>query len=322
MRRYRYSAAVLVSAALLWLGYPPPALADTPTPELVREAMNFTAANAAFTAYHEAAHAMIAVLDLPVVGREEDAADMLAATLMIPTDGGDEQRDQQIIDAIDGFYLTDGLAGETPGEEDYMDTHGLDSQRYYQLACLLYGSDPDGFYDYATEAGLTEDRMGSCPEEYQRANQSWSRLLAPYKPQNGAAQSFVLKWDRAALRSVWNRGVQQSKALDKVVADLNQRVALPRPIVMTVAPCEDDPNAWWDPETQAITICSQLIELFGEAVSEDIASREGGAEDEQTSAPSKGGKGKGDDYADDSGKGNHGGKGGKNGAPPALTVYK
>lgn len=288
MRRPLVSLASALLMAPFLVAPSAPAVALTSDQQ--QEAINFTAANAAFFAYHEAAHALIATLNLPVIGREEDAADMLAASIMIPAEGGDDTRDQKIMDAIDGFALVDGLAGESPGEEDYMDEHGLDAQRYYQMACLLYGSDPDGFAEYAEAIGLTEDRLSSCPDEYKRATQSWQRLLAPYQPKGGASNAFNLAWDPQVRGQRWTQAVRQARALEQVVADLNNRVFLPKPITMTVTACGDEVNAWWDPESQSITICAELIELFGNAVEEDILAQGDDANDSRDDSSSNTGK--------------------------------
>lgn len=59
------------------------------------------------------------------------------------------------------------------------------------------------------------------------------------------------------------------QALEQVIANLNQRVALPWDIVISFEDCED-PDAFYDPETRKLTLCYQLIDeyydLFGRRI--------------------------------------------------------
>ena len=49
------------------------------TPEQIRDSAEFVTGNVLFVLAHEASHAMISEFAIPVVGREEDAADSLAS---------------------------------------------------------------------------------------------------------------------------------------------------------------------------------------------------------------------------------------------------
>ncbi|MEK9752119.1 MAG: DUF4344 domain-containing metallopeptidase, partial [Rhodospirillaceae bacterium] len=83
-----------------WLAYAPGAFSLTP--EERHQSRTFVTGNVVFTLLHEAGHALIHMLDLPTLGREEDAADNLAALRMIgdPAKGGNEDF---IFAAADGW---------------------------------------------------------------------------------------------------------------------------------------------------------------------------------------------------------------------------
>jgi hypothetical protein len=51
------------------------------------DAASFVEGNLYFLGYHELGHALVSELDLPVVGREEDAVDRLAIWMMTPEEG-------------------------------------------------------------------------------------------------------------------------------------------------------------------------------------------------------------------------------------------
>lgn len=125
-----------------------------------------------FTVFHEVGHALVDVLEIPFTGREEDAADSLAAWWLIDGDDGEES-------AISGalsFYTDPQEAGELE-ESDFADEHSLSQQRYYTLTCLVYGSDTEKYANLLEEEWLTEARADQCPAEFERLTSTWYTLL-------------------------------------------------------------------------------------------------------------------------------------------------
>jgi hypothetical protein len=130
-----------------------------------------------FTLYHEVGHALIHVLDLPVTGREEDAADQLATFVLLD---GTEEGEAAALDGAQSFLLEHEREGWTPEESPFWDEHSLDPQRFYNILCWVYGHDP-AQYAYLVEEGfLPPERAERCGEEYIRLERSWSSLLSPY----------------------------------------------------------------------------------------------------------------------------------------------
>ena len=82
--------------------------------------------------FHELAHALVYNYDLPIVGREEDAADALATILVIELF---EQGQEIVLSAADLFELERDEI-ETFEEADFWDEHSLDAQRSYSALCL------------------------------------------------------------------------------------------------------------------------------------------------------------------------------------------
>jgi len=129
-----------------------------------------------FTFYHELGHALIDVYDLPITGREEDAVDQLATVMLLETWEGEES-ELAILSSAEWFDLD---AQENEDGPDMADEHSLDEQRYYNLVCWIYGSDPDYFSDVAADWELPAGRAAQCPSEYARMSGSWNRLLGPH----------------------------------------------------------------------------------------------------------------------------------------------
>jgi hypothetical protein len=128
------------------------------------------------TLFHELAHALIAMYDLPVLGKEEDAADSLAVVLLIEYF---ENGAETAISAADLFGLEseDRDVLENP---DFWDTHSLDLQRYYATMCQVYGSDPETYASLPRETELDEERADRCIDEYANLYRSWFKLLKPH----------------------------------------------------------------------------------------------------------------------------------------------
>jgi hypothetical protein len=128
-----------------------------------------------FVFYHELGHALIDVLELPVTGREEDAVDQLATVVLLETWEG-EDSELALLSSAEWF----GISSED-AELDMADEHALDEQRYYNLLCWTFGSDPDYFSDLTSDDwGLPEERAVRCPEEYAQMSAAWETLLAPH----------------------------------------------------------------------------------------------------------------------------------------------
>src|SRR5262245_38056277 len=99
---------------------------------------------------HEMGRAMFDVLGVPVMGREEDAADNFATYLMLRF--GDEESRALIIGAaysynkyVQGSQVTVPLAA-------FSDAHSAPAQRFYNLLCTAYGSDPTRYGDFVEKA--------------------------------------------------------------------------------------------------------------------------------------------------------------------------
>jgi hypothetical protein len=153
-----------------------------------------------FVLHHELGHALVDLLNLPVTGKEEDAVDQLAAVVLLRSDD-----DANTASVLDGAYthllmadrkaaaqakLTDAQRRYLAENPPTADEHSLDEQRFYDITCMVYGSDPKTFAELVTEGALPRERAARCVGEWKRISSSWGRLLAPYVP--GAATGAVI----------------------------------------------------------------------------------------------------------------------------------
>ncbi len=137
-----------------------------------------------FSFYHETGHGLIHLLDLPAVGREEDSVDQLATLILIAA--GDDGVSMALSGAY-WFQMQQAASTETP----FSDEHSFDGQRFYNIMCLIYGSDPEKYAGFVAAGTLPQGRAERCPEEYARIRKGWEKLLEPYLT-NGAAQNIDL----------------------------------------------------------------------------------------------------------------------------------
>ena len=142
--------------------------------------LRYTRANVRFIVLHETGHALVHLLDLPVTGRQEDAVDQLAAILMLRFAGLDETPDE-VIDHL--RMAANWMLSDSTGAYDlaaYADEHALGEQRYFNLQCLIYGTDPEGFAGMVGAGDLTAGRAGGCARETRLVTRAWLRLLLPH----------------------------------------------------------------------------------------------------------------------------------------------
>jgi hypothetical protein len=129
----------------------------------------------AYSIYHEIGHALIDILELPAVGREEDAVDQLAALVML---GNGDPVWKEALDGVLGYHIIRGSNEVAMGELPFWDEHSLSLQRAYDLACIAYGHEPNHFSPYL--AFLPQERAQGCAAEYERIKGAWDALLEPH----------------------------------------------------------------------------------------------------------------------------------------------
>jgi hypothetical protein len=139
---------------------------------------------------HEIAHALFHLLDLPILGREEDAADQIAAYMMLQLDRDMARR---TVAAVARMYRREA-SSQTVAQEDLADVHGLSGQRLYNLLCMAYGDDPELFADAVAIGRLPKERAEGCIDEYLQVEHAFNQLIRPH-----IDQAVKRKLDRARL---------------------------------------------------------------------------------------------------------------------------
>lgn len=209
----------------------------------------FVTSNLIAVFYHELGHALIDVLLLPVLGREEDAADTLSA-LFLDAMWEEEAATALAHDTALAFRFFAEESEREGWDATYWGEHSLDMQRYYNLVCLFYGANPDLREDTATELDLPEERKELCPEEFTLAADSWGTMLADMPPQDSGP----------GLRLVVPEGRDDYTAIiAEEVKAVNAEYGLPSWIDVTVEVC-GEANAYYDPRAKRIVMCLEYAD--------------------------------------------------------------
>jgi len=206
------------------------------------------------TFYHELGHALIDELGLPVLGREEDAADSLSVILM------DDIWQEE---AAAGILASDALSYELMAREQaaggldafFADEHSLSIQRYFNVVCLFYGANPEQREKLAVDLGLPDERKERCPGEYDQAAGSWEAVLQATDPGGDTPVAVMMA-----------KGTEDQplgQILAEEVKSLNEKISLPEQVVVQIADC-GEANAFYNPEDRTITMCNEYAQYLEE----------------------------------------------------------
>jgi hypothetical protein len=125
------------------------------------------------TLLHELGHAIFDMNEVPVLGREEDAADAIATFIALQF-----SKDVARTVVRGAAYKFKGLFSFYAPV--YWDEHGTGLQRYYNSLCIAYGGAPELFKELVAKSGMPKSRSDNCEREYKQVEHAFKRTLLPY----------------------------------------------------------------------------------------------------------------------------------------------
>jgi hypothetical protein len=217
-----------------------------------------------FVVAHEMGHAVISELKLPVLGREEDAADAFAIIAAL-TGVANNFSYRVLEETTKGWFWAARRDKRQGAKPAHYDRHGLDEQRAYQIVCLMVGSDPVRFKTFADDTKLPEERRRTCSWDFDTAAQSWGTLLAPHRrapdqPKTAIEVSYGEAKGELDILAQWFRSIR----FLEIFADLfAERYAWPAPITLEMRSC-GEPGARWTTPRRKVHICYEMAQEFAE----------------------------------------------------------
>jgi hypothetical protein len=149
-------------------------------------------------ALHETAHAIFDILQVPIWGREQDAADRLAALIMV--EFGEDMERTAIIGAAELFEYS-AKTGKTWTGSDFADTGSPDAQRYYNYLCIGAAADTLNFGNWLdaewvdkSKSIIPKDRADHCAREYEQIRAAFNLRIMPYVDADALTAVKATKW--------------------------------------------------------------------------------------------------------------------------------
>jgi hypothetical protein len=143
------------------------------------------------TVLHEGGHMMFDLLDVPVFGREEDAADEAASFIAL-------QFNKDVARTIIKGFAYQWAMEQDPSASAPMsvwsDEHGKAGQRMYNTLCLGYGGDPQTFQEFVDRGWLPKKRAEHCGKEFQQLKFAFVKTILPFIDRNLMTRVQQTQW--------------------------------------------------------------------------------------------------------------------------------
>lgn len=244
------------AALLCCAAFASPALARDLTDDEKAEAMDFAMHDAVYSVYHEIGHMVVHQFNLPVLGKEEDAADALAVILLLNDRTDEVESYNTLIDSSDGWYFN---AVKSTGEGveglSYYDDHSLSIQRAYAMACMMVGYDAKDYAQVAEAYEFDADQVESCAGTYEQTRDAWAALLTPHEGKS--RKKITVVYEDAGDYEAYAEELKSRQVLENAAALIESKYSLPGPVKFSAKLC-DEANAYYDPSENEVIYCYEM----------------------------------------------------------------
>ena len=163
----------------------------TPTDALVGQGL--------FAVAHEFGHLVFHLHKVPILGREEDAADNFATYILLHFR---EDGRRLIMGAAWSYraFIKDYRANPkaTLPLAAFSSSHGQPEERFYNMACIAYGSDDKLYGDLVEKGLLPRSRASSCKKEFHVLQFGFQQEILPHIDRKMGAKVLATDWLAAA----------------------------------------------------------------------------------------------------------------------------
>jgi len=231
------------------------------SPEKKKQLVEFVIGNTLFVLTHEMGHGLINEMQMPVLGREEDAADSFAIVTALKMGSVLSQR--VLTEAAKGQVFSSKRDKKEGNALAFYDEHGLDLQRAYNIVCFMVGAEPEKYTQLATDTKLPEYRQKGCKYEWENTAWSWDEMLKKHLRGDKPKLDVKVTYEESKKYAVQEHILRQIGLLEAIVAHATDRYAWPNQWSVEAKSC-GDANASW--RSRKLTLCYELagyfIELF------------------------------------------------------------
>jgi hypothetical protein len=232
------------------------------SPQAKRQLVEFVVGNTLFVMAHEMGHGLINEMNMPVLGREEDAADSFAIVTALKIGSGFSER--VLIEAAKGQVLSSKRDKKLGHQLAFYDEHGLDLQRAYNVVCFMVGSDPEKYKTLAADTKLPKERQTGCVYDWKNTAWSWDEMLKQHlRSPDQPKVAIKVEYEENEKYAIQSRILRQMGLLEAFAVHAADRYAWPNPFLIQARSC-GEANARWKART--LTLCYELanefIELF------------------------------------------------------------
>jgi hypothetical protein len=127
--------------------------------------------------FHELGHAMFDIYEIPILGREEDAADQAAGFIL--AEFGPEVARRTFPGTVHIWRALTQTEGDWR-HDTFSDVHGYPLQRAYNYLCMAYGANPDVFQYFVDDGLLPKERAVNCPREFKQIFHAFAQTIYPH----------------------------------------------------------------------------------------------------------------------------------------------
>jgi hypothetical protein len=228
------------------------------SPRVKRQLVEFVTGNTLFVVAHEMGHGLINEMNMPVLGREEDAADSFAVVTALKM--GTAFSERVLLEAAKGLVLSSKRDRKEGTALAFYGAHGLDLQRAYNIVCFMVGSDPEKYKTLAADTDFPEERQAACVYEWKNTSWSWEEMLKKHlRPADQSKVAIKVEYEETEKHPIQARILRHMGLLEAFATNAADRYVWPNPVTFEARSCEMA-NARW--RQRVLTLCYELADEF------------------------------------------------------------
>ena len=219
--------------------------------------------------FHELGHGLIHMLNLPIIGREEDAVDEFSTMLMLMAR---EEGAERIPEMVLGFANIWRLWAKTEQRVPAWDEHSASDVRFADIMCLIFGSSPNEFGELAKKLGMPERRMYFCQKDYPKRQAAWEKMLHDHLKMNGAQGPGKLLVEYGEAKSEFSKKLEyafkESKFFEHLAEGLTKAIAFPYDVTIVLKDLGEI-NCYWNPQDHQIVMGYELMKYWADLLEKE-----------------------------------------------------